>query len=235
MFWQDGFDAWEYSIIRVYYIENLSMLSYFSLVFQLIQQALLLNERAFALVAERPEATRVVMGVVFLAGMSSLIGQSVVLFINHVRPRRFLLSVLTNGFLFIISYFIWGVIISLTGRFLFPFDPPAWTVARLVGVSTAPLVFGFFILIPYLGPFIEKLLHVWSLLLLTVIVAFQFQTSLVYALICVGSGWLVMMVLSKTLGRPVVYLRNRLWHGVTGSTLSTTSQDILIDFSRRKS
>ncbi|MBE2239438.1 MAG: hypothetical protein IAE81_16740, partial [Caldilineaceae bacterium] len=104
-------------------------------------------------------------------------------------------------------------------------------IVFLVGMSTAPLVFGFLILIPYLGPAIGKVLSVWQLLIMTTAVEYAFQVGFIQAAVCVGLSWLLMLLLSNTIGRPVVALRNLIYRKVTGSDLDSTTQDILLEYS----
>ena len=204
---------------------------YFNLLFSAIGYALRLDPAVYSAAITHPRSTEVILGIVFLAGVSTLLGQSVVLFINRVRRGRFIFSMILNGFIFIISYTIWGIAIGVVGRFMFPVSPDPWSMVRLVGLSTAPLVFGFLILIPYMGTAIGKLLSVWELLIMTTVVQFEFQAEFMAAAVCVGLSWLLMLLLTNTLGKPVVKLRNYIWRKVTGSDLDTTPQDILLEFS----
>lgn len=207
-------------------------LTYLEHLFLAIRYALTLEPRLFEVVLRNPSANSVVLGIVFLAGASTLLGQSVVLFVNRVRRGRFVFSLALNGAIYIISYLVWGATIALVGRFLFN-DPPSFAaVIRMVGLSTAPLIFGFFILIPWMGPFIGRVLNIWSFLILINVVEYGFQVSLFYALVCVGLGWLFMMLLNSFIGRPVVALRNRLWHTVMGSSLDASTEDLLLQFSQ---
>lgn len=209
-----------------------STFTYFDYLFQVIRYALTLDPRLYGFVAANPRSSWLVLGVVFLAGASVLLGQSAVLFVNRVRRGRFLFSLLLNGVMYVISYFVWGVTISLIGRFLFEFDPGPWPIVRMVGLSTAPLIFGFFILIPWMGPFIGKILNIWGFLILVSVVQFGFQVGLIGALVTVGLGWLAMMLLNNLVGKPIVAIRNRIWQKVAGSTLDATAQDLLLQFSQ---
>lgn len=206
--------------------------TYMEHLFLAIRYALTLEPRLFEVVLRSPGANSVVLGIVFLAGASTLLGQSVVLFVNRVRRGRFVFSLALNGVMYVISYLVWGAVIAFVGRFLFN-DPPSFAaVIRMVGLSTAPLIFGFFILIPWMGTFIGRVLNVWSFLILINVVEYGFQVSLFYALVCVGLGWLLMMLLNNVIGRPVVALRNWLWHQVMGSSLDASTEDLLLQFSQ---
>ncbi len=206
--------------------------TYISYLLQTINYSLRLDPQLYEFVSETPESRWLVFGVVFLAGASTLLGQSVVLFVNRVRRGRFVMSLVFNGIVFIVSYFVWGLTIAVIGQLLFPDELSVWGVVRMVGLSTAPLIFGVFILIPWMGPFIGKILNIWSFLILVSVVEFGFQVGLVRALIVVGIGWLIMMLLNNVIGRPIVALRNRLWRLVAGTSLDADTQDLLLQFSK---
>lgn len=171
-----------------------------------------------------------ILAVALLAGASQLLGQSVVLFINRVKPGRFVFTLILNGVLFALSLIVWATTIWLVGLWLFEVDRTWGTVVRLVSLGSAPYIFGFFILIPYLGPFVAKVLTVWSFLIVLAATAFTFEVGLLSGIVCVGLGWLLMVLLTNTIGRPVVAARNWIWHRITGSALDATAQDILLHF-----
>ena len=205
---------------------------YFAYLWGGITHALRLDPGVFAFVEQYPQSAWVVAGIVFLAGASTLLGQSAVLFINRVRKSRFVISLITNGLIFIVSYIVWGFIVWLAGRILFDIDPPWGQFVRMVGLSTAPLVFGFLVLIPWMGPFVGKVLNVWSLLILVAIVEYQFKIGLLGAVICVGLGWLASLALTNTHrqahccpAQQDIPARSR------GSKLDSTADDILLHFS----
>lgn len=209
-----------------------AVLEYFALVFETIGYALWLDPRAYVRVVLDPEGVAVVRGIVFLAGMSMLLGQSLILFVNRVRRGRFFFSLVINGIVFLITYAVWGGFVALIAWLMFDVTPAGLViVVFLVGLSTAPLVFGFLILIPYMGPAIGKVLNVWQLLIMTAAVQFTFAVGFIQAAVCVGLSWLLMLILSNTIGIPVVKLRNTIYRKVTGSDLDATTQDILLEYS----
>ena len=83
-----------------------------------------------------------------------------------------------------------------------------------------------------MGPAIGKVLSVWQMLILTTVVQFAFQVDFIPAAICVGLSWLLMLLMSNTIGKPVVRLRNFVYRKVTGSDLNATTHDILLEFSK---
>jgi hypothetical protein len=204
---------------------------YFSYLWGGITHALRIDPAVFEFVEQYPQSVWVIVGIVFLAGASTLLGQSAVMFINRVRKGRFVISLITSGIVFIISYFVWGLTVYIVGRILFEINPPWGQFVRMVGLSTAPLVFGFFVLIPWMGPFIGKVLNVWSLLILIAIVEFEFKIGFWGAVTCVVLGWIASLAFTNTIGRPVVALRNKVFQAVSGSKLDTTADELLLHFS----
>jgi hypothetical protein len=207
------------------------LVRYFAYLWGGITHALRLDPGVFEFVEQFPQSAWVVAGIVFLAGASTLLGQSAVLFINRVRKSRFVISLITNGLIFIISYIVWGLTVWIVGRILFQTDPPWGQFVRVVGLSTAPLVFGFLVLIPWMGPFVGKVLNVWSMLILIVIVEQQFKIGFWGAVTCVVLGWLASLAFTNTIGRPIVALRNKVFQRVSGSKLDSTADDLLLHFS----
>jgi hypothetical protein len=211
-----------------------AILAYLVQLFEVIGYALWLDPRIYAEAIIHPQGLEIIMGIIFLSGMSMLLGQSVMLFVNQVRRGRFFFSLATNGLVFLASYVIWGTAVAFSAWLLFDVGEIRLViVAFLVGISTAPMVFGFLILIPYMGPAIGKVLSVWQLLIMTTIVQFTFEVDFIPAAICVGLSWLLMLLLSNTIGKPVVRLRNFVYRKATGSSLDATMQDIVREYSSR--
>lgn len=201
------------------------------LLFKLIRHTLMIDQRAWEVVFTHPQSGRLIISLVFIAGFSTLVGESVVLFINQVRKSRLILSLVINGFVTVIGYMLWGLVIGLVGWLLFPIEPQPLAVLRLVGLSAAPLVFGFLILIPYLGTAIGKLIHVWSFIILISVVRYRYEVDLLLAVVTVGLGWLLMMLLTNTIGRPIIRLRQKIWKLTAGDHFYQSAQDLFRDLS----
>lgn len=193
-------------------------------------EALWLNPRAFEYVMAGNGSGWIILAIAILGGASLLLGQSVILFVNRISPGRFAFSLLMNGVIFALSLAIWALAIWLTSRLLFPNAIPFLTVLRLVGLGAAPYVFGFLVLLPYAGNFIGKVLSVWSFLVvlagLTTLAAGNFGA----ALVCTVIGWVLITVMSATIGRPIIRARNKVWQRLTGADLDASVQDILTQF-----
>jgi hypothetical protein len=195
-----------------------------------IIHSMALNPQVAELVSRYPESRWVVLTIAILGGAGLLLGQSVILFVNRVRPARFAMSLLLNGFVFAISLAVWGVVIWLIGMLFFPAEPRLGTVMRLVGLSAAPYVFGLFVLIPYLGEFIYRVIGAWSAVIAAGATAYSFQVGWWPAFLVVGLSWMAITALSSTVGRPVLRLRNRAWQRVAGTSLDASVADILTQF-----
>ncbi|MCS6881247.1 MAG: hypothetical protein RMK84_02930 [Oscillochloridaceae bacterium] len=193
-------------------------------------EAMRLNPRAFEIVEANPRTGWVVLAVAIVGGASLLLGQSVILFVNRVRPGRFVLSLLLNGVVFALSLMVWGAAIWLTSKALFPNEIPLSKALRLTAMGAAPYVFGFLVLLPYAGNFIGKVLAVWSFLVVLAAMTSLANGNFGPALVCTVIGWLLVMVMSATIGRPVIYARNAIYRRITGADLDASVQDILTQF-----
>jgi hypothetical protein len=203
------------------------MFEYLWSVWQAIQLGLNLQPDMVQIAETYPNAEWIAFGVVMAAGISVLLGQSVILFLNQVTPGRFIISLVTNGLLLGIGWLLWSASVWAIGNWLFDETPSFNLMVRLVGLSYAPLVYGFLILLPYLGPFVQRLLYTWSFIIALRAVAYTFQVGFFPALLCVGLGWLIIMLLTATIGRPLVAFRNWFWYRVTGTRLDTSAQELL--------
>ena len=90
----------------------------------LVSGVLLLNSETFTLLNRLPLGLIASILVVLLAGLSQTFGQSVMLFINRVRPLRFILSVAIAAVIFVFNYNFWILSTWLVARWLFGVDLP---------------------------------------------------------------------------------------------------------------
>lgn len=174
-----------------------------------------------------PMSLQISITIAMLAGISTLLGNSVVLFLNRIRGWRFGVSLVFNGVSMVTLFVVQAVVIALIG-YLFTGDRLTFfQAARAVMLATAPLLFGFLELAPYVGPGIARVLQIWSLLALWTIVAVIYQVGYWEALLITGVGWAVMQGLSWALARPLSALGNWIWKALSGSPTLLTAQDIL--------
>lgn len=172
--------------------------------FRLLELALLLQEDAFHAIQLWPDGTRVALLVVLLAGLATAVGQSVILFVNQIKPRRFLVTLLLSSGFYVFGYLFWSLSIWGVGHLVFGVDEPFVRAARAVGLGYTPQIFAFLTFMPLLGGALAPLLSLWSLLAILVGVRVALELPLWQALIATGGGWLVLQLLQRTLGYPLV-------------------------------
>jgi hypothetical protein len=174
-----------------------------------------------------PNALEVSITIALLAGISTLLGNSVVLFLNHIRGWRFAASLVINGVSMVALFFAQAAVIALVGFLITGDQLSVLNAARAVMLSTAPLIFGFLELAPYVGPGIARVLQVWSLLALWLIVGAIYRVDYWTALLITGLGWAVMQGLSWALAKPLTGLGNWVWRTLSGNPTLLTAQDLL--------
>lgn len=186
---------------------------------ELIGGALRLQAEAFAALELRSGGVRFALWVVLLAGLSSALGQSLVLFVNQVRPHRLVSSLLLSALLFALSFLFWVASIWLVAEQMFGRERPFVTAVRTVGLAYAPQLFGFFSLTPYFGGAIATMLSIWALLATLVATSVAFDLTLPAAAVCTAVGWLLLFLAQRTVGRPLIWLARRLRQAVAGTRL----------------
>ncbi len=186
----------------------------------LIPNALALQPEAFEALLSRPGfGLRGALAIVFLAGLSTSFGQSVVLFANHVSPRRFVASLLVQALLFVLTFLAWSATVWVAALVLLDRPAPFAAAAAAIGLAYAPQLFNFLVLTPYLGNGVGAALSVWTLLATLVALGVAFDLSRSETLIVAIIGWLAAQALQRTVGRPVTRLGRRLRHAVAGRKL----------------
>jgi hypothetical protein len=174
-----------------------------------------------------PFAGWVSVTIAVLAGASTLLGNSVVLFLNRVRGWRFAISLLLNGLGFAALYVMQALVIALVGFLVTGERLSLLIAAQAVLLATAPLLFGFFELIPYLGTGIARLLQAWGVVALWAVVGTLYQVDRWTALLITLLGWGAMQLLSWALARPLTALGRWVWRLATGNPTILTAKDLL--------
>lgn len=193
---------------------------------ELVLGAIALNSEAYKLIQTLPNGTWAALYIVLIAGLSQSLGQATVLFINRVRPFRFILSLLIAAILFASSYIFW-VLSTWLACYLFLGERPAvFVVARTLGLAYAPLILSFFVALPYLGVPISVLLSVWSFLASLTGLKVALGLGIWQAFWCSALGWAVFEVLQRTIGRPIAVVGRWLANTVAGVTLVTDLKEL---------
>jgi len=187
----------------------------------LVWEAIALNPDAFETMAELPNANRIALSVLLLAGFSQAIGQSIILFLNQVKPVRFALSLVLSAVLFVFSYGFWIASTWFVSQVLFREAVNYASVYHTVGLAAAPQILSFLVAMPYFGVPIQMVLSLWALL--AFVRGFTFATGLGLwsAFWCGLLGWLMLQILQRTIGRPIAALGSWLSNTTAGTHLVT--------------
>ncbi|MEX2535492.1 MAG: hypothetical protein WD273_07805 [Trueperaceae bacterium] len=167
---------------------------------------------------------RGLVSVVFLAGLSASLGQSLVLFVSRVRPHRFVVSLLLSAAIFVAGFLMWSLSVWLVGRYGYSRTVPYDTVLRAIALAYSPYLLSFFVLTPYLGSFLWLALSIWSLLALVIATSVVLDLTLWQALLCNAGGWLLLQIIARTVGRPVLWLTGAMRGWVAGTSLLTSAK-----------
>ncbi|NMF85193.1 YIP1 family protein [Nodosilinea sp. P-1105] len=192
----------------------------------LVRGATALNPDAFRTIEDHGGGTLLAITVMLLAGFSQSLGQGIVLFLNQVKPIRFVLSLGIAAILFVVSAAFWVLSVWAVSRLLYGADVSFLKVLRVLGLAYAPLLWSFLVAIPYLGVPIQVVLSIWSLL--AFVQGFNVVTELDRWQV-LGSavlGWVVFQILQRTIGRPAIALGQRLSNTVAGATLVTNLRQL---------
>jgi Yip1 domain len=211
----------------MYTIDTSTIWHFIQSFFGLVGGALRLDPAAFKAVQTSAGTNLLTLTILILAGISLTLGQSVVLLSNKVTPRRFVSSILLNGAIFVVSVLIWVAIFQLVGRLVFGVKVPFFQMARAVSLAYAPLLLSFFVLLPYLGSFLDHVLDVWSFLAMLVALSVTLHLDFWQALVCALLGWVLIQLLKYTIGRPIVTLQRWLRQAVAGTKLSDQVHELV--------
>ncbi|AFZ34099.1 hypothetical protein Sta7437_0492 [Stanieria cyanosphaera PCC 7437] len=192
----------------------------------LVAGVLTLNSETFQLLNHLPLSLIASILVVLLAALSQGIGQSVVLFINRVRPIRFILSLAIAAVLFTFNYNFWVLSTWLVATQLFHASLSLIEVIQTFGFSYAPLLLGFLMVIPYFGMPIFVILSIWTLLAIVTGIDAIANLGLWQVFECCIGGWIVLQVSQRLLGRPIEIITNWLMEKIAGVDLITDQLEL---------
>lgn len=209
----------------MYTIDTTTFGNFLHTLWTLVQGALGLDPAAFRAVQDKA-AYPVTLTILFLAGVSKELGQCVVLLVNRVKPGRFVISLLVSGAILVLSIIFQVSIIWLIGISIFHRHEDIVYLFSTISLAYAPLLFGFFILLPYAGSLLDHILDIWCLLAIVIAVSVTLQLPLWQALLCTLCGWLLYQLMKFTVGKPIVAIIRWLRQSAAGVSLSMKAQDI---------
>ncbi len=195
---------------------------------QTIEQAMRLNPAVFAEIQQSQGGLGIALLIVIVAGLSEALGQSVILFINRLRPRRFILALMITAASHLVGYLLWTVTVWLVGVYVFEQQVSMMAIACVVGLAYAPQTLAFFELTPFLGNPFSIILSLWSMVAVIVAVRVGLNLELWQALLASGLGWVIIQLWRRTIGRPIYGLGRWLQRRAAGVPLEHTLADLAV-------
>lgn len=204
---------------------------------EVIRRAMWFDPDIFAMTHQNRSGLWMALAIVALAGLSAAIGQSLVLFINRIRPWRFAVALLLSVVSYLAGYVVWTTAVWAVGVYLFGAQASWVALAAVVGLAYAPQILSFFELVPFFGNPFGILLSLWSMALVVAAVQVGLGLEAWQAVVAAGLGWLLYQLLRRTLGRPVYALWNWMEQHAIGVQLRYSVRDLPTlrrDWARRR-
>lgn len=199
---------------------------------ELATAALGFSVDAFRRAATSAEAQSAALLIAFLAGVSEMLGQSVILVVNRVALYRFVASLVFTGATYVATALTWAA----SALALAPLTPAgglspaeAAGVLGVVSLAFAPRLLGALSIAPYFGIAFGHVLEVWAMLLAIYGLHVAIDLPIGASVACGGAGWLISYGFRSFLGRALAKPLGRLKLAVVGSTLDKSPQKIIDD------
>lgn len=202
------------------------MIELFTSFWPLVQSVLRLDTDVIQQYAGQPGSGQLALLVVLVVGLSEGLGNSLVLFINRVRPARFALTLLVYSIILAFTYGFLTLSIFAVARLAFDYQGDYALVAQIVAFGYAPRIFGLFEFIPVLGRPTALALDIWSLLAVFVGVAAGLDLLPWQALVTIALGSVALLTLQRTVGRPLLLLGRWLQRRAAGVQLVTDREGL---------
>lgn len=181
---------------------------------------------AFQAVAGSAGARNMAIVIVFFAGVSQTLGESLVLFLNRVRPARFLASLALTGLVFVANVIATAVSLQIGALLLAEVRLELPAIIGIQALANAPRLVGVLVLMPYLGQLVSRILDVWVLALTVFGLHFGLQIPIFIAAGAALAGWIVMQLLLMLFGAPLSALVGRMRRFVSGSPLELDPRNL---------
>jgi hypothetical protein len=202
-----------------------SIVDFLAALWQLWSGALTMQPSVYQAAVRQEAGFPVSLVIALIGGISLCLGQSVVLFANRIPRRRFLFSLLAGALAYLVLILLWALSIWLISAWVLDRPASFESLLTLVGLSLAPLSFGFLILLPYLGSILYYLLVTWVLASLLSGLDVIYGFNLPQAFLAAGLVWLVVQVIAYT--RLVERL---LWRLLPGYATSLNLERLAMDY-----
>ncbi len=214
----------------------LDILEFFALIADLAVRAIGYSPSVFVRTANSAEAQSAALIIVFLAGVSEMLGQCVVLVVNRVPLYRFLASLAFTGATYALTVVTWSVAVlaaaPLTRLGAIGLDDFA-AVTGVLALAFAPRLLGVFSIAPYFGAALGNVLEVWSMSLAIFGLHVGLDLPIGAAVFCSSAGFLVSYLFRTFMGRLLAKPIGRLRRVIAGSALDKSPRQIIEDIMAR--
>ncbi|MGA4506533.1 hypothetical protein ACQB6R_13375 [Propionibacteriaceae bacterium G1746] len=170
----------------------------------------------------------VAIAVVVVSAISGLVGKAGFLAINRVRGFGWVLTLLLVSLQTLVGLVFQGLVLWAAAWAIVNEPPDVGVVVKVVMLSTAPLWFSFFGVMPYLGTLVERVLWAWTLVTLWALMDHLLPSTAPWlVLVVVAVGWLVARLATMLLGAPLQWVRRTVWHAVMRRPLQPSARVLL--------
>jgi hypothetical protein len=157
--------------------------------------------------------------IALLAALSQGIAHAFILFVNRVTPIRFALSLVVEAILLVVGFLFWALSTWLVARLAFAVPVRPAVVVLALGVAHAPQLLAFLGALPYLGVPWLTLLSLWTAIAFVVALVEVAGLGAWQAFTALLGGWLVMLLLQRRAGQPLMRLGRGLLNRTAGVQL----------------
>jgi hypothetical protein len=212
------------------------VLQFWALIAELACGAISFSANAFQRAAQSGEAQSAALAIAFLAGVSEMLGQSIILVVNRVALYRFIASLAFTGFTYMLTALAWAlsaIAVAPLTRLGVLTPGEIGSVIGVVALSFSPRLLGVFAMAPYFGQALGNLLEALAMMLAIFGLHAGLGLPLPAALFCGGAGWVLSYFTRAYLGHALAKPLGRIRFAVSGSALELTPQQIIDDLARR--
>lgn len=219
----------------MYEINTSGIWAYVDTLLRLVGGGLRLDQEAFRQVYLVSGGNRgLLLWIVIVAGLSLMIGQSVVLFANRVSKGRFAVSLLLGAVKFaldvlVIILSVW-VMVNILGE-------KSWEIggiARAIALASAPYWLSVLFLIPYLGLILERVVKIYVFMALVIALQAVFEVPFLDAILAALISLGISYTISLLLGRLLTPINDRITRTLFGELEFSSTRDIYEQFAKRE-
>lgn len=218
----------------MYPFDTSSLSASISSMLRLVGGSLRLDPRAFQAAFDAgSQGTSLLIWIVLIGGVSLMIGQSVVLFANRVSPARFVISLILGAIKFLLDVLVVVLVVWGMANFLSERNWLLGQVGRAIALASAPYWFSLFILIPYLGLILERVLKIYVILALIVAVQSIFGIPFFDAILASVVALVLSQVISGAMGKVFDPVADRIADALVGDARLDNAREIYKLFASR--